>query len=146
MKLVEKDGSVDFGSPRNKKGEVSSEQTIDMADMDLFDAAKIPNFDSSDLMYHETLEAIEIQIFGHNPDTAHGMANSVVPGIFQTQGDLTLAANGDVTGKIGQMRVSNQPDKTFEVEASLQLTLFRTTSFRPLKMTNRELFFEIRIR
>jgi RHS repeat-associated protein len=107
ISLVKNDGQVDFGTPYGNDGKVASEQRIDTADLDVLNKAKIEGYDSSNIIYHETVEAIEIQIYGNDPDKAHGQANSVAPGLVITGGfSVPSSDKNSITHQITNYRVA----------------------------------------
>jgi RHS repeat-associated protein len=102
ISLVRNDGQVDFGTPYGNNGDVASEQRIDVGDLDVLNKANIQGFDGSNLIYHETVEAIEIQIYGSDPEKAHEQANFVAPGLVAE----SLFSQPDNEGRIAQQIIN----------------------------------------
>lgn len=83
ISLVAESGQIDFGTPYNSEGKTNTGQTIDMSDLAKLNEGKIPGLDSSNIVFHETIEAIGIQIKGMDFDTAHSYAsNNDAPGLI----------------------------------------------------------------
>jgi hypothetical protein len=75
--------------------------------LDVLNKANIQGFDSSNLIYHETVEAVEIQIYGSDPEKAHGQANSVAPGLVPESVFSVPDNDGRIAQQITNYRVAN---------------------------------------